>query len=362
MTHSPPASRKLYFVNPVVDYAMIGAASLVIFLLLRVFASDERTPQAITLALQLSWICNWPHFSATNYRLNHARANIDQYPMTALLVPLAVIAGACGSFASPLLMAPAFVKLVSLWSPYHFSGQTFGICMIYARRAGIQFGRRERFFLVSFIFATFIHQTVGFETGDQNFDMHGIGYPSLGLPPWLSSVTLLWMTGTGLGLILLIGRWCIRNGRMIPPIVLLPALAQFVWFVPIASWRSFNEFVPFFHSLQYLLIAWSMQLKEKLDRTKAAPSRGYVVAESSRWGALNFIGGALLFYGIPRFVSGSGISLEFATGVVISAVQIHHFFVDGVIWKLERQSVSSPLMVNLDDMIKGTPTPTAAPA
>ena len=46
------------------------------------------------------------------------------------------------------------------------------------------------------------------------------------------------------------------------------------------------------------------------------------------------------------------VGLPFYIGVTIIAVQIHHFFVDGVIWKLKRKSVSSPLMVNLHDMLE----------
>ena len=46
-----------------------------------------------------------------------------------------------------------------------------------------------------------------------------------------------------------------------------------------------------------------------------------------------------------------GVQIGYATGIVLAAIQIHHFFVDGVIWKLKSSSVSSPLMVNLDDLI-----------
>jgi hypothetical protein len=47
--------------------------------------------------------------------------------------------------------------------------------------------------------------------------------------------------------------------------------------------------------------------------------------------------------------------------VTIAVVQIHHFFVDGVIWKLKRKTVSSPLMVNLGDLV-GSTRPAAVPA
>jgi hypothetical protein len=141
-------------------------------------------------------------------------------------------------------------------------------------------------------------------------------------------------------------RWSVREKRILPPIVLLPAVTQFVWFV--VGWKvaAFTEFVPFFHALQYMLIAWMMQLGERSQVVKPASPRRFVVLESVRWGLLNVAGGALLFWLLPRVAESAGYTLPFATAVVLSAVQIHHFFVDGVIWKLKNPKISSPLMAN----------------
>jgi len=292
----------------------------------------------------------------------------------------------------------------------------------------------------------------------------------------MANQLLSWLTAALLTLGLL--NRILRRGRMLPPIVLVPAVAQFVWFVPGGSSLAFVEFVPFFHCLQYLLIAWSMQLKEKLDlqgaqaheavretpirrevpiqvgaavlllglaflasqggvsvqialgflllvglgvawlrgwylavggtlavilpfllgqspikdevrnweyvlsmtvpaalllawamqKREAAddelvrPSGLYVLWESMRWGLVNYAGGVMLFFILPSLVARSfNLNPTFAMGVTIAVVQIHHFFVDGVIWKLKRKTVSSPLMVNLGDLL-GTSRPAAAPA
>jgi hypothetical protein len=106
-------------------------------------------------------------------------------------------------------------------------------------------------------------------------------------------------------------------------------------------------------------MAWSMQLKEKLDLSQVRPSARYVMTESGRWWAINFFIGACLFFGIPRLVAHYfGISQEFSTGIIVGGVQLHHFFIDGVIWKLKRKTVSSPLMATLSDM---TGAPEGAP-
>ncbi|MBI3505035.1 MAG: hypothetical protein HY059_09355 [Proteobacteria bacterium] len=349
---APKPAPSLYFISAPIDYAMVGVLSIITFILLRMFYTGTRTDTVITIAVQLSWICNWPHFAATSYRLYHSPDNIKQYPLTALIVPILVLFGIVGSFVDQTVVAPYFIKLVSIWSPYHFSGQTLGISLIYARRAGFMVDKVERFFLAAFIYSTFISQTVGFETGRQPFNDSGIEYPTMGLPQWTATATTYWMYATAAILVLLMIRRAVKDKKTMPPIILLPALTQFVWFVQGESWLSFAEFVPFFHSMQYMLIAWSLQLKEKMDREAIAPSKGYVLAESARWGVGNFILGACLFSGIPWTVAKVfGIPLPVSTVIVISGVQIHHFFIDGVIWKLKRKTVASPLMANLGQIL-----------
>ena len=364
---SAPAARPaghLYFVNAPVDYLMIGGASLALCVVLWAFGATLRSPLAIVIAANLQWIVNWPHFSATNWRLYHRRENIAMFPVTALVVPVLVCLGAAASFSWPEDVAPYFVKLFLLWSPYHFSGQTVGITMIYARRAGFPVGTRERSALSAFVFGTFILQTARYEVGG-NSKFWGVTFPSFGLPPWVGDAALAGLWIAGVAFAVFVARWCLRERRMVPPIVLLPAASQFVWFVLGRNVLSFAEFVPFFHSLQYMLIAWSLQLKERVDLGRAEPSPRFVVSESTRWLAANVVGGGILFYALPRLCGGAGLAdaaPPFAAGVVLAAVQIHHFFVDGVIWKLKDPRVSSPLMVNIEEMWRPRSAPVLAAA
>ena len=54
-----------------------------------------------------------------------------------------------------------------------------------------------------------------------------------------------------------------------------------------------------------------------------------------------------LFWGLPRIGSHFGRSLQFSNAVLLSAIQIHHFFVDGVIWRLRNPAARSPLSSSL---------------
>src|SRR5262249_27022060 len=204
---------------------------------------------------------------------------------------------------------------------------------------------------------TFLTSAARSEASHTHFKCYGVEYPSLGIPDW---VPQLLEAGTWLCGIIMLGyvvRWSLQNRRILPPIVLLPAAAQSVWFVIGVGLPGFVEFVPFFHSLQYLLIAWSMQLQEKLDETGIEPSKRFVLAESARWGLGNIAGGVGLFWALPHSVAAVGYPMELAMPVVLATVQIHHFFVDGVIWKLKNPKVGSPLLVNIHDLLGTAPEP-----
>jgi hypothetical protein len=347
--------RPLYFVSAPVDFALIGGLSTASFLAFWLIGGPGGRPlprdAVYAIAAALMWVVNWPHFSATSYRLYHSRGNVAQYPVTALVVPLLLLAAVVGSFLSPQGVAPWLVKMFVLWSPYHFSGQTLGISIIYARRAGFQILPRERLALSGFIFGTFLVQTALTEAGEGPGTFYSVAYPTLGLPHWVPSLLRFWMWGCGAAVLLLFIAKSRKAGRIMPPIILLPAVTQFVWFG--LGWKipAFNEFVPFFHALQYLLIAWVMQMGETLAARAPADRRRFVTLESLRWITFNVAGGIALFWALPRVGQLVGFTLPFATAVVISAVQIHHFFVDGVIWKLRNPQVSSPLMSNINHLI-----------
>jgi len=368
----PPKRPPLYFVNAGVDWGIIGGVSVLLFLVLLANshwqipgltgASTTRQPWAWQIAFYLQWVINWPHFSATSYRLYHSRTNIAQYPFTSFAVPAILLATTVGSFIFPDAVAPFFVLLFFIWSPYHFSGQTVGLSLIYARRAGFPVRKLERLALSGFIFGSYIYTTARSQVGTSPSTYYNIALPRLGIPEWFPELAKYGMYVCGAAFLGFVVWWCVANRRILPPIVLLPALTQFVWFVPGSGIPNFYEFVPMFHSLQYMLIAWSMQLKEVMDENGYEPSGSFVFGESARWFMINVGGGAMLFWVLPRLAAWGGWPIGFAEPVILSAVQIHHFFVDGVIWKLKNPKVSSPLLVNIAEMLRPAPQPVRVPA
>ena len=349
--HRPTAStRSPWFVSPAVDTLVVGLGSIVVYLVFRAAPSWSTSERVVTIGATLVWAVNYPHFASTNYRLYHDRANIAQYPMTALLVPVLITAAMIGSFASPAVIAPAFVMLYQLWSPYHFSGQTIGITMLYARRHEYHLDGWLRRALSTFVVATFVLQAARFEVGDGTAAFFGVTYPTLGLPTWAPGVVAAGMWACAAGFVVLLVHRVRSTRQMMPPLVLLPAITQFVWFAATPP-GYYLYLVPFFHSLQYLLIAWNLQLKETLDRGAHPPSVRFVLRASARWAAIIVAGGYVMFWLLPRLGAHAGRSMAFSSAIVLAGLQMHHFFVDGVIWRLRNPSVRNPLSSSIPELL-----------
>ncbi len=351
-------TNKRYFVNPVVDFIFIGGSSFVLFACLLLFYTDVRTPTVVTTAVVLSWIINWPHFSMSTYRLYQSQANTRQYPVTAFVIPFVILGGVVLCYSFPDLVAPYFVKLFILWSPYHFSGQTIGITFIYCMRSGIKLTTLERRLIMWFVLGTYFVSTIRAETSREGFNFYGVQYPSMQIPYWMSKYAEYAMWAIVAAFVAWIIYWSYRNKKILPWIVILPAATQYLWFMQTVYMPSFQEFVPMLHSLQYILIAWGIQLKVKMETKHIEPSKKYVISETSRWFVINLIGGVILFYMLPKLGTALGYTSLFSIAIVYAAIQIHHFFVDGVIWKLKNQTVSHPLMMTYDELT----TPRAPPS
>src|SRR6476619_3839891 len=87
--------RDVYFVNPVVDVLVAGGGLSILFYVVLALVGYAPYPfkeggglrpeWGITIAGALSWVINWPHFAATNFRLYQSFDRMIQFPKTSFL-------------------------------------------------------------------------------------------------------------------------------------------------------------------------------------------------------------------------------------------------------------------------------------
>lgn len=333
-----------FFVNRGVDFLFIGGASLITYLILAFWKWDGQLAQVTAAAGYLSWVVNWPHFAATLQRVSARPENTKVFPLTVKFLPLLILAGVAAALASPDGIAPYFVKFYLMWSPYHFSGQTVGVTLLYARRNQLPVSPWGRKLLSLFVFGTFASSLLEFEISTAGSVFYGVPYPGLGVAPQFSRVAY-WLTyAAGAAWLIDFFRGAYRI-RRVPLMVLLPVVAQLVWFIVGRGNAAFYLLVPFFHSLQYLLVVWGMALVDKKRNDPQSVSQWKT--ETAYWYAGNVAGGVALFHILPMGFVYAGVAPLTATAVLLAGIQLHHFFVDGVVWKLRSTRVNEALTQNV---------------
>jgi hypothetical protein len=344
------AKSRLYFVNGPIDAFFVGGASLLMIAALAIAQHRGYDLVAVPFAAPLAWLLNYPHFAATNHRLYSVRTNLTEYPLTAFAIPLAIAAATALALAQPSF-AQGYVKLIVYWSPYHFAAQMVGIMLIYVRRAGIVVARWERPLLTGCFFACYLYATAQAEQTHRMIDYFGFYYPSLIWPPSMRVAAHVVLALSVVGFLAVVWRWSRQRRQLVPLIVLLPAATELGWYVFGARLVAFPSYQPLFHGLQYLFIAWMMQLKTRLDARALAPSPRFAIVESARWAAVTTAISLVLFWALPAAVgAATHHRVTGMLGIVFASIQLHHFFVDGVIWKLKSARVASPLMNTLADV------------
>ena len=106
-TRASTSTTDRYFVNAPIDALVIGGASVALYAIFRLRPELASSPSVASLAAALVWVCNYPHFAATNYRLYHSRASMAQYPLTSFVTPIVMVAAVIGCYLSPQRDRPA---------------------------------------------------------------------------------------------------------------------------------------------------------------------------------------------------------------------------------------------------------------
>ncbi len=293
----------------------------------------------------LAVIFNYPHFMATIYRAYHTREQFEKYKFFTLHLTLLMVVTAAMLHASYRLV-PWVFTLYICWSPWHYTGQNYGLMMMFTRRAGAQITFTERRWLHAAFVASYVMLLASFMTGGSSDPL----ILSLGLPakitlPLRLVLAIVFAAFTFMAFKPLIHRSGTR--AMAAPLTLV--LTQFLWFVlptllelhaayQIPQTRYSSGILAVLHSAQYLWITSYYQRREARAAGQSSwRMAGYFVTLIA--------GGIALFIPGPWLVSYI-FHYDFTTSFFIftAIVNIHHFLLDGALWKLRDSRVASLLI------------------
>jgi tetratricopeptide (TPR) repeat protein len=325
---------------------LIGCGAWSAPLLLLAFYASSTYSRAWAVAFYfLALLFNYPHFMATVYRAYYTHTEFQKYRIFTVHVALLLaMAGVIAHIWFPLL--PWIFTLYVCWSPWHYTGQNFGLLMMFARRSGLAPSSAERAAIHLSFIASFLLLMLSFHTGSSGDAMIlSLGLPAKFTLPARAILAFFFVAATGWALISLVRRSSLR--AILAPLTL--AVTQFLWFllpalVELASGhevpqtRYSSGILAVLHSTQYLWITSYYQGRE-------ARAAGDTRWKFSRYLVILIAGGIALFIPGPWIVS-RVFHVDFAASFLTftALVNIHHFILDGALWKLRDSRVGALLL------------------
>ena len=288
--------------------------------------------------LYLPALCNSPHYAATYHvvwRERESRPRAWRFLLWSLPV---VGAASAAALLRPEALIPSVRQLYLTLSAHHYASQHFGVAAMYAARAERPLEPAAKrlaqlAFLAAGAFLMIVVNTRGAgpvpEGGWAAVLPHGV------LPPGAYAAALAAgaVSLASYAAAEIVSRR--RAGRGLEGTTRLLYLTSLVWFVvpnlrlpgadrpwpSPALWVTLLAVFPFFHCLQYLGVTAH---RERLS----GPVRPVYL-----FSAL-VLGGALLFQASTAALSGLGVATAIAAGLLVEAVvNLHHYFVDALIWR-----------------------------
>jgi hypothetical protein len=341
--HGVPESHTRWVHSSVLDlFAGCGAWSLPLLLLPYLPATD--VPVGITVFYALALIFNYPHYFATIYRAYHTRGDFNRYGFYTKTLTAFLLLAWIAAETSPRVLAFLFTLYVT-WSPWHYTGQNFGILMLFVRRNGVEIGVKDRNALWTAFTAAYLMTFLSLHTNPSTDPYVW----SLGLPGLLDILRI------PLAFVFLIcgvrplAKLIRKSGwrPMTAPLVLfstqlmwfvLPTIVELVTGVHTSATRYSSGVLAVMHSAQYLWItSYFARRESEADRkTSWKPARYFGVI---------LFGGIALFIPAPWMASWV-LDRDFTTSVltVTALINIHHFILDGAVWKLRENRIGSLLL------------------
>jgi len=317
-------------------------------------------------------IFSLPHYGATLVRVYDRPEDRREYAMYAWWVSFGLAALFVFSLYSPLL-GSILLTIYLTWSPWHYTGQNYGIVSLMLGRRGVavpELGRRALRYSFWLSYALTFLAMHGVERAANYtpvpyqgsvYQLLPLGLPGVLTTPLLAAVSVAYVGLTGFAIVSLLRA---RGGGLracAPAFVLM--LTQTLWFSFPVLFRylrsSVGDVTPFAnvytaygflwiaaaHAVQYLWITsyfYGLAPPESpLARRPETLQRGTYLAKAALSGFAIWIVPAVLF--APAYLG--HLPAEVGLSLMVAAmVNLHHFILDGAIWKLRRKSVSDRLL------------------
>lgn len=333
-----------------------GLWYLLLFVVLLFAGPAIREQQAAFVAPLLILLLATPHYGATLVRVYEQRSERRAYAFFTVWTTAALLVLFVASVKQAAIGTLLFTTYLT-WSPWHYTGQNYGIAVLFLRRRGVSLEPvTKRWLYSAFILSyalTFLvmHRADGTSRG---LAEGGVHLTRLGIPESVAGVAIPLVAATYAAALVVAGVRLLRVGtaRDLIPVALI-ALSQAIWFTlpDLARYwdaaggvealdhdyrATYFNWIVVAHAVQYL---WVTSYYAKTSGDWHGHTRYF--SKTLLAGNLAWLLPALVF--APQILGGHASELD--VGLVVAAlVNLHHFILDGAIWKLRSSPIADVLI------------------
>ena len=352
-----PAQEQNAIITPWVDFLCVGGISIVVMLGLLIYILPNYTTEGndhvnFGDVLILQALINWPHFMASYRLLYIPIEGIKKYKFSALFVPgallvivLTAIASGNGSKENTLYVDQEITYLLWLGAAFylawHYTGQAWGMIATFSRLSGINMEDNERKIIRAGLRTLLVWHVVW---GAQDLPESWLGGAHQYVGDLLQIMNVLAIISLFAGCATFF-RIKTRTGKTPTIQMLAPWLAIYLWYLVLYFEPNAYLYVQLSHSLQYLIFP----LRVELNRKGYFKINRHAIKQllwGARYYAILFLAGLLTFYLPGQLFEHGGQTYTIAV-LIASAISIHHYFVDGCIWKISNPDVRRSLLCHL---------------
>jgi hypothetical protein len=219
------------------------------------------------------------------------------------------------------------------WSPYHYAAQTYGLAVMYAMRSGARLDQRDKMQMWWVCLLPFLYALITSTDGGLSWF---ISHEWIATMPRVAVVyrTLVGVVTVGVFLLPVSLFWQLHRmrGKNVPLITLMLQITNGIWWLG-TDYLSGWWWTAMFHSVQYLIIVVVQHVKDQMARTdRSGPLHRPVLYASAFYG-VSFVIGVVIFFVVPLLYVGLGFNATQSFAMVTIVINLHHFIVDGFIWK-----------------------------
>ena len=325
------------FFHPVVDLLFICGAFSLPFLVLGRLGNVVPELNATGMVAVLI-VFNYAHFASSTVRLCTKPGAAENHRFLAYGFPLVALAVAVLAIGFPEQVGRHFAALVLTWSPYHYAAQAYGLALMYSYRSGMTFSVAEKRWLFWICMLPFLRALINIDDTSiaEMMGVRGVLWllPDSFVSDGVIADGLRGLTAglTPLVFVLPLVFACFGRSRL-PLVALVLVLVNALW---LTAFSLFDAVVwaTVAHSVQYLFIVTHAHAREKMA-TAGHPPRHYML----RFYLLSMLTGLGLFLALPMIIRASGAAFgqqwdpSHVYLMVAAALNLHHFIVDGYIWR-----------------------------